>query len=96
MQKNATTAKDGKVYEGEYFALDAVIAVGYRVNSKIGTQFRIWANNILKEYLIKGYALNEKKLVEQAQQLTSLKQTVELLGNVLKSKELTSDEAKAY
>lgn len=91
--KNATTAQDGKTYEVEYFNLDAVISVGYRVNSKRGTQFRIWANKVLKDYLIKGYSINEQRLKEQTQQFNSLKQTVNLLGNVLKSKELTSDEA---
>ncbi|MCX2432846.1 virulence protein RhuM/Fic/DOC family protein [Pedobacter sp. GR22-10] len=91
--KNATTAQDGKTYEVEYYNLDAVISVGYRVNSKRGTQFRIWANNVLKEYLVKGYAINEQRLREQTEQFNSLKQTVNLLGNVLKNKELTSDEA---
>lgn len=91
--KNATTANDGKTYEVEYYNLDAVISVGYRVNSKRGTQFRIWANQVLKEYLVKGYAINEKRLKEQAEQFNSLKHTVKLLGNVLKNKELTSDEA---
>ena len=46
----------------KHYNLDAIISVGYRVNSKRGTQFRIWANNILKQYLIQGYALNEQKL----------------------------------
>ncbi|MGZ3756346.1 MAG: RhuM family protein [Mucilaginibacter sp.] len=91
--KNATTASDGKTYLVEYFNLDAVISVGYRVNSKRGTQFRIWANQVLKDYLIKGYTLNEQKLKEQSEQFNSLKQAVNLLGNVLKNKELTSDEA---
>lgn len=91
--KNATTASDGKTYLVDYFNLDAVISVGYRVNSKRGTQFRIWANQVLKDYLIKGYTLNERKLKEQTEQFNSLKQTVNLLGNVLKNKELTSDEA---
>jgi len=91
--KNATTALDGKTYEVEYYNLDAVISVGYRVNSKRGTQFRIWANKVLKEYLVKGYAVNELRLKEQTEQFNSLKQTVNLLGNVLKNKELTSDEA---
>jgi hypothetical protein len=77
----------------EYYSLDLIISVGYRIKSQRGTQFRIWANKILKEYLIKGYALNEQKLKEQANQLNSLKQTVNLPGNVLKSKELSSDEA---
>jgi prophage maintenance system killer protein len=91
--KNATTAQDGKTYDVEYYNLDAVISVGYRVNSKRGTQFRIWANKILKEYLVKGYAINEQRLKEQTEQFNSLKQTVNLLGNILKNKELTSDEA---
>lgn len=91
--KNATTARDGKTYEVEYYNLDAVISLGYRVNSMRGTQFRIWANKVLKEYLLKGYSLNEQKLKEQAEQFNSLKRTVNLLGNVLKNKELTSDEA---
>lgn len=76
-----------------HYNLDMIISVGYRVNSKKGTQFRIWANKILKEYLIKGYAINEKRLKEQAEQLANLKSTVNLLSNVLKSKELNSDEA---
>jgi prophage maintenance system killer protein len=76
-----------------YYSLDVIISVGYRVKSAQGTQFRIWANNVLKQYLIKGYAINEQKLKEQAEQFNSLKQTVSLLGNVLKNKELTSDEA---
>jgi hypothetical protein len=76
-----------------YYSLDVIISVGYRVKSPQGTQFRIWANKVLKEYLIKGYAINEKKLKEQNEQFNSLKQAVQLLGNVLKNKELTSDEA---
>ena len=55
------------------YNLDAIISVGYRVNSKRGTQFRIWANKILKDYLIKGYTLNEKKLIQQNEQLNHFK-----------------------
>lgn len=69
------------------------MSVGYRVNSKGGTQFRIWANKILKDYLVKGFALNEKHLKEKTQQLTTLKRTVKLLGNELDAKSLTGDEA---
>ncbi|RZK69247.1 MAG: hypothetical protein EOO85_22750, partial [Pedobacter sp.] len=58
--------------ERNHYNLDAIISVGYRVNSKRGTQFRIWANKVLKEYLIKGYALNEKRLKEQEQPNLSL------------------------
>lgn len=60
--KNATTAADGKTYEVEYFNLDVIISVGYRVNSKRGTQFRQWATQRLRDYLVKGYAINEKRL----------------------------------
>lgn len=79
--------------ERDHYNLDMVISIGYRVNSKRGTQFRVWANSVLKEYLKKGYVVNEQKLKEQAEHFNSLKQTVQLLGNVLKNKELTSDEA---
>lgn len=58
--KNATTAQDGKVYQTEWYNLDVIISVGYRVKSKRGTQFRIWANSILKEYLMKGYVVNQR------------------------------------
>ena len=77
----------------EYFNLDAIISVGYRVNSKRGTEFRIWATKRLKDYLIKGYSINEKRLKETQQQFTELKQTIKLLENVLGSKKLDSAEA---
>ncbi len=76
-----------------HYNLDVILCVGYRVNSKQGTRFRIWANKVLHDYLLKGYSINERKLKEHAEQLNSLKQAVNLLGNVLKAKELTSDEA---
>ena len=56
----ATTAADGKTYNVEYFNLDAILSVGYRVNSKRGTQFRVWASKVLKDFLMKGYALNQR------------------------------------
>jgi len=77
----------------EYFNLDVIISVGYRVKSTRGTQFRIWANRILKDYLIKGFAINEKRLIEQNKQLKSLQESVKLIGEVLKSKELANDES---
>jgi len=58
--KFAYTAADGKVYEVEHYNLDVIISVGYRVKSVQGTQFRIWANRILKEYVLRGYALNNR------------------------------------
>nr|WP_297169380.1 virulence RhuM family protein [uncultured Dysgonomonas sp.] len=59
--KNATTASDGKVYDVDYYNLDVIISVGYRVNSTQGTQFRIWATQRLKEYIIKGFTLNDER-----------------------------------
>lgn len=59
-----TTASDGKNYKTNFYNLDAIIAVGYRVNSKKATMFRIWANKILKEYIIKGYVMNDERLKE--------------------------------
>ncbi|WP_295195766.1 RhuM family protein [Veillonella sp.] len=60
--KFAHTAEDGKTYQVLFYNLDAIIAVGYRVNSKEATQFRIWATNMLKEYIVKGFALNDELL----------------------------------
>ena len=77
----------------EYYSLDVIISVGYRVKSQTGTQFRIWANEVIKDYLTKGYAIDQKRFQEQSRQLEDLKQTVKLLGNVIANKELNSDEA---
>lgn len=87
------TALDKKKYKTTFYNLDAVISVGYRVNSLRATQFRIWATQRLKEYLVKGYSINEKRLKETQHQFTELKQTIKLLENVLSSKELNSAEA---
>ena len=65
--KIAHTANDGKTYETLYYNLDMIISVGYRVNSKRATQFRQWANRILKEYLIKGFVLDDERLKGQKQ-----------------------------
>lgn len=58
--KFATTASDGKVYQVDYYNLDMIISIGYRVKSKRGIQFRIWANKVLKEYLLKGFVVNSR------------------------------------
>src|SRR5690554_1449846 len=91
--KNATTASDGKTYQVDYYNFDVIISVGYRIKSKRGTQFRIWANQIIKEYLIKGYSINEKRLSQQNEQLKELQDSVKTLGNVLNYKALTNDES---
>ena len=77
-------------YETAVYNLDVIISVGYRVKSQRGTQFRIWANKTLKDYLIKGYAINQQV---KAAQLADLKSTVRLLSNVIEHKQLTLDEA---
>lgn len=73
-----------------HYNLDMVISVGYRVNSKQATQFRIWANRVLKEYLIKGYAINRNA---KQKQLDELKRTISVMSNVLAAKSVTKDEA---
>ena len=60
-KESLLTAKDGKNYKTKFYNLDLIISVGYRVKSVRGTQFRIWANKVIKEYLIKGYNLNVKR-----------------------------------
>jgi len=89
----ATTAEDGKTYQVDFFNLDVIISVGYRIKSKRGTQFRIWANKILKDYLLEGFVLNEKKLIQQNEKLKELQESVKILGNVLKYKALSTDES---
>ncbi len=60
--KFATTATDGKIYQVEYYNLDMILSVGYRVKSKNGIVFRKWANKVLKDYMLKGYAVNQRRL----------------------------------
>lgn len=80
-----------QTYQTVLYNLDVIISVGYRVKSQRGTQFRIWANKVLKEYLVKGYAIN-KTLTEQ--RYVELKQLVSVLGRTVKAQEsLASDEA---
>lgn len=87
--KNATTAADGKTYQVEYFNLDAIISVGYRVNSRQATRFRQWATRVLGEQLTQGYSLNEHRLAQHG--LAELEQAVELLGKTLTRQELVTD-----
>ncbi len=93
--KNATVQFEGKrevLREVEYYNLDMIISLGYRVNSKRATEFRKWATKILKEYMIKGYVLNQKKIKDtNLQELTS---TIELIKNSLAHKTIQNDEAK--
>ncbi|SEQ05739.1 RhuM family protein [Nitrosomonas ureae] len=79
--------------EIEHYNLDMIISVGYRVNSKKGTQFRIWASHVLKQFLVQGYALNEQKLQEQQQKLADLKQAIALSSRLFQQKDLTVSES---
>jgi prophage maintenance system killer protein len=76
MQKMHITNSDKPV---SYYSLDVIISVGYRVKSKQGTQFRIWANQVLKDYLVQGYAVNEKRLAQKEQDLKLLKDGIHIL-----------------
>ena len=70
--KYATVQKEGDrqvTRDVEHYNLDVIISVGYRVKSQRGTQFRIWANNVLKDYLVKGYSINEKRLAQKEQEV---------------------------
>ncbi len=78
----------------KFYNLDTIISIGYRVNSKKATHFRIWATNILKEYLIKGYAFNKDKL--QQQKLQELDNTLKLIRDSLEQKQINIDEAKGF
>ena len=91
--KNATTASDGKTYLVDFYNLDVIISIGYRVNSLRGTQFRIWANKVLREYLIKGYAVNKQVLEKKNEKLTELQETLRLIRTSAGSKQLTGEES---
>jgi hypothetical protein len=92
----ATTASDAKIYQVEYFNLDAIISVGYRVNSKQGTRFRIWATERLKNYLVKGFAVNEKRVKEYQENLIELRKTIKLIQDSVELKELSAHESKGF
>ena len=87
-----TTASDGKKYKIKYYNLDAIISVGYRVNSTKATQFRIWATNALKEYIIKGFVLDDNRL-KQGQTVFGKDYFKELLQRV---RSIRASERRVY
>jgi prophage maintenance system killer protein len=94
--RNATVQREGGrevVRAVEHYNLDAILSVGYRVNSKRGTQFRIWATHTLREHLLRGYTLNERRLAERG--LGEAQQAVALLARTLKARALVTDEGRA-
>lgn len=84
----AQTAADGKTYQVEYFNLDAILSVGYRVNSKRGTLFRIWATGVLREHLTRGLTINRQRLEENAREIEA---ALELVRRTMASPQLTTD-----
>jgi len=101
LDSNSTCRKFRQVqYEGkrkiirniDHYNLDVIISVGYRVKSKRGTQFRIWANKVLKDYLVKGYALNEKRLKEQNEKVKELEKSIEVFKRVAENYLSKQDE----
>jgi DNA ligase (NAD+) len=91
--KNATTAADGKTYQVDYYNLDAILSVGYRVNSKRGTQFRIWATAVLKRHLVQGYTLNQQRIVEKG--VAEIRQVLELLTDTLENHNLVNEDGRS-
>lgn len=86
------TASDGKIYKTGFYDLDAIISIGYRVNSKRATQFRIWATRTLKEHLIQGYTINEKRLLSAREKFEELQEAVSFLQEKSKHELLTGQE----
>ena len=87
------TAKDGKTYKTQLYNLDAIISIGYRVNSQRATRFRVWATNVLRDHLVKGYTLNKKGLARTTANIAELQKTIALITGV-RDKKLSSDEAQ--
>lgn len=94
--KIAHTAEDGKRYQVKFYNLDAIISVGYRVNSKQATQFRVWATSVLKKYLIDGYAVNERRLRQSQENFQSLQSTIQFLHSKLSAKTLKGQEKEIF
>jgi len=89
----ATTALDGKTYQVDHYNLDVIISVGYRVKSQRGTQFRQWATQRLKDFLVQGYAINEKRLAQKQQEVEYLKTGIRILNRVIEQ-QATQDESQ--
>ncbi|WP_417361450.1 RhuM family protein [Galbibacter sp.] len=82
----ATTAIDNKIYQVDHYNLDVIISVGYRVKSRQGTEFRQWATQRLKEYLVQGYVINEKRLAQKQQEVQTLKDGIRILSRAIEGK----------
>lgn len=87
-------AVDGKIRKMNLYNLDMIISVGYRVNSQRATQFRIWATKTLKQYLVKGYAVNEGRLLEAREKFEELQSTISFLQKKSKKELLAGQEGE--
>jgi len=90
--KIAHTAVDGKMYKTQFYNLDVVISVGYRVNSKRATQFRIWATRVLKEHIVQGYTINQRRLLETQSKFKELQSAIAFLREKSSKKTLEGQE----
>ncbi|MFA5954353.1 MAG: virulence protein RhuM/Fic/DOC family protein [Patescibacteria group bacterium] len=90
----ATTAVDGKTYQVDYYNLDVIISVGYRVKSQNGVKFRIWASRVLKQYLTKGYTINEKRLLEAKNKFYELQEAISFLKKQSQKELLSGQETE--
>jgi death-on-curing family protein len=88
----ATTAADGKIYQVDYYNLDAILSVGYRVNSVQGTRFRQWATRTLREYLYEGYVADTKRLEERGIAVKQLRDGIAILHRALERRPAASEE----
>ncbi len=89
--KFATTATDGKTYQVDHYSLDMILSVGYRVKSNRGIEFRIWANSALKQYLVKGFVVNQQAKVKQLQEALD---SIKVLTSIASRQSIADDEAK--
>ena len=90
VKESLTTAADGKKYKTKFYNLDVIISVGYRVKSVRGTQFRQWATQRLKDYLIEGVAINEKRLEQKNKEIKILHDGIRILSRVIEEKTNTT------
>jgi len=89
------TAVDGKKYQTMYYNLDVIISVGYRVNSKKATEFRVWATSVLRGHILNGYTLNQKRLLEiKGKQLSEFEQAVALVKRTIENRQLSAGESE--
>lgn len=88
VSKMENTAIDGKTYQTFYYNLDAIIAVGYRVNSRRATRFRIWATSLLRQHLISGYTINNKVLQRTQARYQDLRRAIDLISQVSSARDI--------